>query len=160
MASGWRTCEIPEQAFKILEHEIYPRKSSGWVWQSSYRYVQHSEVLSNVKNPLSTPKPRIGWMNLYFPAAIKSHVVGKYISIADSSWCLAETDTMLESNYPPIKNIKILKRKFMFKSAFSAPIRNSGLCAAPAGWWVPDVPSGGVLDSLVCHSPSLACFLR
>ena len=27
-----------------------------------------------------------------------------YIAMADSCWCMAETDTILQSNYPPIKN--------------------------------------------------------
>ena len=34
------------------------------------------------------------------------------IPVADSCWCMAETSTILKSNYPPIKNINFKKDKF------------------------------------------------
>ena len=33
------------------------------------------------------------------------------IPMADSCWCMAETNTMRQSNYPPIKNTSILKKE-------------------------------------------------
>ena len=33
------------------------------------------------------------------------------VPMADSCWCMAETNTTLQSNYPPIKNKSILKKE-------------------------------------------------